>query len=104
MEIQGNVRSMMAKVIIDEYKPLYLSIADESQEYTNYRNEMYLPSKETHFTIYIKSTKFDGMPIFKRVNEVRELLKFAYEISVFHILIFCYDSNEYTVWMNENLY
>lgn len=104
MEIKGRVRKMMAEALLSEYNPSYLAIADDSMEYLNYRNEMYLPSRETHFTIYVKSVKFDGVSIPERVRAVKQLLQFAYDISVFRLLIFCYDSDEYTVWMNPNLY
>lgn len=100
MEITGKVREMIAKVLISEYNPSYITIFDDSQEYDNYRNEMYRESKETHFTIYIKSSKFDGMPIYMRKQAVEDLITVTHEIPVTQLLLFCYDSTETTVWMN----
>lgn len=100
MTTEGSVRRQMAEALKAEYDPSYLAILDDSQEYDNYRNEMYRASKETHFTIYIKSKKFDGVPIYLRKQAVEDLLTVTRGFIVKQLLIFCYDSSETTVWMN----
>lgn len=95
MAKKESIRYQMARAIYEKFKPTYLGISDNSQEFTNYRNMMYVPSRETHYTIYVRSTMFNNMPIPNRIKLVDETVKFAYDLTVFSIIIFCYDDEEY---------
>lgn len=94
MIIRASVKYIMTRVIKKKYNPTYLSIFNDSKDYINHRSIVNNTSNETHFTIYIKSARFNGVTKFDRVKEVQDMLKFAYNISVVRLFIFCYDSTE----------
>lgn len=86
MTVKG-IKAMLYEALKKEFETEYITIIDESQEHTNHPSMMYIDSKESHFKIYIKSKRFNGLKPTERHRLVNEAISFAFDLGLHAVKI-----------------
>jgi|688.fasta_scaffold2815488_1 BolA protein len=70
----GPVHTSILEKLRSQFVPEHIEVVDESHKHAGHAAMKGLNKTETHFTVVIVSSKFEGMPLIARHRLVNDLL------------------------------